>query len=236
MCPWRTSRQSARTPGGRSCRLRGRRRRRHTGLPNPGSGGAGGNGGRGGNGGGGGGSGGGDLDNLPGAGGGGGSGHADAGATDPRLESGVNRGDGRAVITWRYDTTLALTVHTTRSPVGRPVIVTTEVTSAAGGTPTGPVVLLDGDTPLGSAPLTVGRAVLRAPALKPGSHAISARYEGDALHHPGSTPEPLLVTVGSGRPCQKGTHEGLLTGSAGYTSAPEAQGPVVRGPGRGPCR
>ncbi|MFB7612213.1 Ig-like domain-containing protein [Streptomyces gardneri] len=216
----------------------------NTGLPNPGSGGAGGNGGRGGNGGGGGGggwfgggggSGGGNPDNLPGAGGGGGSSHADPATTEARLETGANRGNGRAVITWRYDTNTALTVDTTTPLFGRPTTVTTEVTSAAGGTPTGTVVLLDGDTPLGSAPLTDGRAVLRTPVLRPGSHAISARYEGDALHHPGNSPEPSLVTVGFSRPCQTEAHEGPLTVSAGESlclaAGAHQSGPVRIEPG-----
>ncbi|MEU6985664.1 hypothetical protein ABZ946_19885 [Streptomyces sp. NPDC046324] len=140
----------------------------NTGLPNPGSGGAGGNGGRGGNGGGGGGggwfgggggSGGGNPDNLPGAGGGGGSGHADPTTTGASLTSGVHRGDGRAALTWRYDTSLALTADTTTPLYGRSTTVTATVTSPAGSTPSGSVAFLDGDAPLGTVPLADGRAV-----------------------------------------------------------------------------
>ncbi|HEY9369403.1 Ig-like domain-containing protein, partial [Streptomyces sp.] len=149
------------------------------------------------------------------AGGGGGSGHADPSAAEVSLAPGVNRGDGRAVITWRYDTVLALTVDTTTPLYGHSTTVTAEVTSSAGATPTGSVVLFDGDAPLGTAPLTDGRAVLRTPVLRPGSHAITARYEGDPLHRASSSPEPVAVTVGFSRPCLTGHHEGALTVAAG---------------------
>ncbi|WP_030690417.1 Ig-like domain-containing protein [Streptomyces globisporus] len=99
----------------------------------------------------------------------------------------------------------------------------------------GDVVLLDGDTPLGTVPLTGGRAVLRTPVLRPGSHTITARYEGDLLHHPGSTPQPLMLTVGFSRPCRTGTHEGPLTVPAGESlclaAGARQNGPVRIEPG-----
>ncbi|MFE5486421.1 Ig-like domain-containing protein [Streptomyces sp. NPDC056527] len=196
----------------------------NTGLPNPGSGGAGGNGGRGGNGGGGGGggwfgggggSGGGNPDNLPGAGGGGGSGYAAPLTTGAELTAGVNQGSGRALLTWRYDTTLALAADTATPLYGHATTLTAEVTASAGGTPTGSVVFLDGDAPLGTAPLTDGQAVWRTPVLRPGSHAITARYEGDPLYGASGSPQPVGVTVGFSRPCLTGHHTGPLTVSAG---------------------
>ncbi|MFE5935580.1 Ig-like domain-containing protein [Streptomyces sp. NPDC056470] len=216
----------------------------NSGLPNPGSGGAGGNGGRGGNGGGGGGggwfgggggSGGGNPDNLPGAGGGGGSGYAGPATTGARLTSGVHRGNGMAALTWRYDTSLALTVDTTTPLYGRSATVTAVVTSPAGGTPTGSVTLLDGDAPLGTVPLTDGRALWRTPVLRPGGHTLTARYEGDPLHSPSATPQPVAVTVGFSRPCLTGHHEGPLTVRAGESlclaAGAQQSGPVRIEPG-----
>ncbi|MEV6953668.1 Ig-like domain-containing protein [Streptomyces sp. NPDC051183] len=216
----------------------------NTGLPNPGSGGAGGNGGRGGNGGGGGGggyfgggggSGGGNPDNLPGAGGGGGSGYATPLATGVSLIAGINRGNGRAAISWRYDTTLTLTADTTTPLYGHSATLTAQVTSPAGGAPTGSVVLLDGDTPLGTVPLTDGRAVLRTQVLRPGSHSITARYEGGPLHAPSGSPEPVPLTVGFSRPCLTGTLEGPLTVAAGESlclgAGARQTGPVRIEPG-----
>ncbi|MET9958084.1 Ig-like domain-containing protein [Streptomyces sp. NPDC006326] len=216
----------------------------NTGLPNPGSGGAGGNGGRGGNGGGGGGggwfgggggSGGGNPDNLPAAGGGGGSAYAAPTATAVSLDSGVNRGNGRAVISWRYDTALALTADATGLLYGHPATLTADVTSASGGHPTGSVAFFEGDLPLGTVPLTDGRAVLRTPVLRPGNHAITARYEGDALHSPAGGQEPLALTIGFSRPCLTGPHEGPLTVAAGESlclgTGAQQSGPVRIEPG-----
>ncbi|MCT4357076.1 Ig-like domain-containing protein [Streptomyces sp. Je 1-79] len=216
----------------------------NTGLPNPGSGGAGGNGGRGGNGGGGGGggwfgggggSGGGNPDNLPGAGGGGGSGHAGPTATGASLTPGVNRGNGRAALTWRYDPVLALAADTTTPLYGHSTTVTAAVTSPSGSTPAGDVVFLDGDTLLATVPLADGRAVLRTAALRPGGHAISARYEGDPLHSASSGPEPVAVTVGFSRPCLTGRHVGPLTVRAGESlclaAGARQTGPVRIDPG-----
>ncbi|MFF5933996.1 Ig-like domain-containing protein [Streptomyces sp. NPDC012508] len=206
----------------------------NTGLPNPGSGGNGGGGGGGGWFGGGGGSGGGNPDNLPGAGGGGGSGYAGPATIGARLTSGVHRGNGRAALTWRYDTSLALTADTTTPLYGRSTTLTATVTSP-GPTPSGGVAFFDGDAPLGTVPLTDGRAVFRTPVLRPGSHALTARYEGDRAHHASGTPEPVAVTVGFSRPCLTGRHVGPLTARAGESlclaAGAQQYGPVRIEPG-----
>ncbi|MGW7366837.1 Ig-like domain-containing protein [Streptomyces sp. NPDC054841] len=148
---------------------------------------------------------------------------------------GVNRGNGRAAVSWRYDTSLTLTADVTTPLYGHSATLTAEVRSPVGGTPAGSVVVLDGDTPLGTVPLTAGRAVLRTPVLRPGSHSITARYEGDPRHAPSSSPEPVALTVGFSRPCLTGTLEGPLTVAAGESvclgAGARQTGPVRIEPG-----
>ncbi|WP_328928791.1 Ig-like domain-containing protein [Streptomyces sp. NBC_00190] len=174
-------------------------------------------------------------DNLPGAGGGGGSGYAAPTATAASLTSGDNRGNGRAAISWRYDTTLTLTTDGTDLLYGHSATLTAEVTSPAGGAPAGSVAFLDGDEPLGTLTLTDGRAVFHTPVLRPGSHSITARYEGAALYTPSSSPEPVAVTVGFSRPCLTGSQEGPLTVVAGESlclgAGARQSGPVRIEPG-----
>ncbi|QES46774.1 hypothetical protein DEJ50_01805 [Streptomyces venezuelae] len=198
----------------------------NTGLPNPGSGGPGGNGSRGGNGGGGGGggwfgggggSGGGNPDNLPGAGGGGGSGYAAPTATGVSLRPGVNPGNGRAVVTFRYGSSVRVVPDTVAPLFGHPVTFTATVDpgNPGAGTPTGTVEFRDGPVLLAEVPLEDGRARFRTGALRPGSHAITARFGGDPAFEPAATAEPAGVTVGFSRPCLTGPQAGSLTVAAG---------------------
>ncbi|MCX5197072.1 Ig-like domain-containing protein [Streptomyces sp. NBC_00249] len=194
--------------------------------PNPGSGGSGGNGGRGGNGGGGGGggyfaggggSGGGNPGNLYGAGGGGGSGFAAPTAAGATLTRGVNHGDGKAVVTFRYGTSVTVTPDTATPLFGRPVTLTATVAPANpdAGTPGGQVTFFDGTTPLGTATLDGGRASIRTGTLQPAAHPVTARYSGDAAFTPGATAAPTEVTVGFTGPCLTTAHTGPLTVASG---------------------
>ncbi|MFG2292116.1 Ig-like domain-containing protein [Streptomyces sp. NPDC048603] len=196
------------------------------GTVNPGSGGAGGNGARGGNGGGGGGggwhgggggSGGGNPDNLYGAGGGGGSGHAADSVRDATLRAGVQQGNGKAVITFRYGSTVRLASDESAPLFGRPVTLTATVDAAnpAAGTPAGTVEFRDGETVLGTATLENGRARLRTGTLQPGAHSFTARFSGGEALEPAVTPAPTQVTVGFSGPCLTGSHRGALTVGAG---------------------
>ncbi|MFE5807095.1 Ig-like domain-containing protein [Streptomyces sp. NPDC056491] len=216
----------------------------NTGQPNPGSGGPGGNGARGGNGGGGGGggyfgggggSGGGNPDNLYGAGGGGGSGFAAPAATDVSLLPGVNRGNGRAVVSFRYTATLTVAADTAAPLFGHPVTLTAAVSAGGQVTPGGTVTFFDGTTPLATVPLDGGRALLRTAALRPGPHAITASYGGDTSHAPGATAVPSEVTVGFSRPCITTARVGTLTVAAGQAlciaSGGSQTGPVKVAPG-----
>ncbi|GGV24749.1 hypothetical protein GCM10010495_45480 [Kitasatospora herbaricolor] len=198
----------------------------NTGLVNPGSGGPGGNGGRGGNGGGGGGggwfggaggSGGGNPGNLYGAGGGGGSSFATPAASGVALLPGVNHGDGKAVVSFRYGTSVSLAASSESPLFGHSVSLTATVGAAdrAAGTPGGAVTFRDGPTVLATVPLTAGRAVLSTGGLRPGAHAIAAGYGGDPAFAPSATAEPAPVTVGFSRPCVTTAHLGPLTVAAG---------------------
>ncbi|MFD5624201.1 Ig-like domain-containing protein [Streptomyces yangpuensis] len=218
----------------------------NTGLPNPGSGGPGGNGARGGNGGGGGGggwfgggggSGGGNPDNLYGAGGGGGSGYAAPSATGVSLVPGVNRGNGRAIVSFRYDTSLSMAADTDAPLFGHAVTLTATATPAnpAAGAPTGSVTFHDGAERLATVPLDGGRAELRTGALRPGAHSITASYDGDAGHAPSTTATPAPVTVGFSRPCITTPRHGTLNVAAGeavcIASGGSRTGPVTVAPG-----
>ncbi|MEU9255008.1 Ig-like domain-containing protein [Streptomyces sp. NPDC048270] len=218
-----------------------------TGLPNPGSGGPGGNGARGGNGGGGGGgghfgggggSGGGNPGNLYGAGGGGGSSFAAAAATDVSLLAGVHRGNGKAIVTFRYGTAVTVAADTAAPLFGHPVTLTAAVASAnpAAGTPGGTVTFSDGARDLATVPLDgAGRARFRTGTLQPGGHPITARYSGDPGHTPGATAEPAAVTVGFSEPCLTTAHHGALTVPAGralcIAAGGSQTGPVTVRPG-----
>lgn len=221
----------------------------HTGQPNPGSGGTGGNGGRGGNGGGGGGggwfgggggSGGGNPGNLYGAGGGGGSGYAapaEAGVSEASLEPGVQHGDGKAVVSFRYGTSTTLTTDTTTPLFGHAVALTATVTGAENpaAAPGGSVTFSEGTTPLATVGLDGGRARFTTSALGPGTHRISATHTPDADHTASSTGEPAEVTVGFSRPCITTDHRGPLTVAAGESlciaSGGSQSGPLTVRPG-----
>ncbi|WP_457028640.1 Ig-like domain-containing protein [Kitasatospora sp. P5_F3] len=218
----------------------------NTGLPNPGSGGAGGNGGRGGNGGGGGGggyfggaggSGGGNPDNLPGAGGGGGSGYAAASAADAVLAPGVNHGNGRAVVSFRYGTSVALAADTSTPLFGHAVtfIATVAPANPAAGTPEGAVTFSDGATALATVPLSAGQAAFRAEGFQPGVHAVTATYGGAPGFVPSTTAGPRQVTVGFSRPCLTTAHHGPLTVAAGeaicLAAGASQSGPLTVRPG-----
>ncbi|MEU9993252.1 Ig-like domain-containing protein [Streptomyces sp. NPDC048045] len=196
----------------------------NTGLPNPGSGGTGGNGARGGNGGGGGGggyfgggggSGGGNPGNLYGAGGGGGSSYATPAAFEARLLQGVNHGAGRAVVSFRYGTSVSLLADTPAPLFGHAVTLTAVVDPANAGTPGGTVTFSDGPAPLATVPLDHGRARFTTAGLRPGHHAITAAYSGDPVFAPSTTGEPTDLTVGFSRPCLDTAHHGGLTVDAG---------------------
>ncbi len=218
----------------------------NTGQVNPGSGGTGGNGGGGGNGsggggggyfGGGGGSGGGDPGNFYGAGGGGGSGYVTPAATGVSLVPGVNHGNGKAIVSFRYGTSIVLTPSTSIPLFGHAVTVTATADSAnpAAGTPTGTVTFSDGATALATVPLSAGQASFSTSKLQPGSHLITASYSGESSFMPSITAGSADVTVGFSQPCVTGPRRGPLTVAAGQSlcigPGGKQDGPVTVQPG-----
>jgi hypothetical protein len=93
----------------------------------------------------------------------------------------------------RTVTTAALSV--TRRGLAEVVTLTISVSGGAPGVapPTGTVTLLDGVTPLGSARLLQGRAVITA-ALAPGAHLVTAVYGGDGTFL--ASRAPAIAVVG----------------------------------------
>jgi hypothetical protein len=91
-------------------------------------------------------------------------------------------------------TTTTATVTRTSAKLGQTVRLTADV---AGGstTPTGGVLLLQGDRRLGSADLSSGSAILTvlAARLGVGTHTLTVRYAGDATHAPSQ--DTVQITV-----------------------------------------
>nr|WP_275900843.1 Ig-like domain repeat protein [Paenibacillus periandrae] len=73
----------------------------------------------------------------------------------------------------------SLTFSSNSSAYGESVTMNALVTSSRGGEPTGMVTFKDGDTILGSASLSGGRAAISITSLSAGNHSIKAEYTGD---------------------------------------------------------
>jgi hypothetical protein len=93
--------------------------------------------------------------------------------------------------------TTVLTSSPNPSSSGRPVVLSTTVTSSGAGTPTGTVTFEDSSTVLGTAPLdSSGRATFTTAGLAAGTHTITAVYSGGPAVLP-SISTPLVQTVSS---------------------------------------
>ena len=86
-------------------------------------------------------------------------------------------------------TSTALTSSQNPSILGEPVTFTAQVTPPAAA---GAVVFKDGETTLGSAPIS-GSAMLTVSTLPAGARSITAVYQGDSVHN--SNTSPLLTQV-----------------------------------------
>jgi hypothetical protein len=90
-------------------------------------------------------------------------------------------------------TTTTLSDPPPATPFGNPVDLTAKVT-ANSGTPTGTVEFFDGATSLGTETLQAGIAVKSIFTLGPGSHIITATYNGDG-YYTVSTSNSIFVNV-----------------------------------------
>jgi hypothetical protein len=81
----------------------------------------------------------------------------------------------------RDGTSAAITSAVNPSAFGQSVTFTATVKalSPGSGTPSGSVTFMEGSTPLGSAPLSSGKATFHTGSLVTGSHSITAVYNGD---------------------------------------------------------
>jgi Leucine-rich repeat (LRR) protein len=103
----------------------------------------------------------------------------------------VDGGDATFTTAPCTPTTVALSSSPNPSIGGATVVLAATV---IGGAPTGSVTFLDGATSLGNVGLDgSGRAMLATSGLGIGSHALVARYSGDATHAPSSS--GILVQV-----------------------------------------
>ena len=110
-------------------------------------------------------------------------------------------------------TSTTLAPDTATPLFGHSVTLTANVTSAdpAAGTPDGTVTFFDGTTPLSTVALANGQASFTTSKLQPGSHSITASYNGTASFLASTTTAPTVVTVGFSQPCITATHGGPLT-------------------------
>jgi predicted outer membrane repeat protein len=96
-----------------------------------------------------------------------------------------------------FETETALTFDVNLSDYGKVVTFTAEVTSPDGSIPTGTVSFYDDGLLLGKALLDNGTAVFSMSSLSGGTHAITARYEGDDIHEDSTSNEVLHEVIGS---------------------------------------
>ena len=73
------------------------------------------------------------------------------------------------------------------------VSLTAVITPAQNGTPTGTVTFYDGTTALGTAALSLDKAVLKFAKLATGSHSLTAAYSGDSVFQPSTSPVVIQV-------------------------------------------
>ena len=94
-------------------------------------------------------------------------------------------------------TTTSLSASATQLTSGQSVTFTASIAPESGsGTPTGSATFLDGQTQIGTSPLSAGSSTFTSIGLTAGTHSITATYSGDATYA-GSTSAPVSITVGA---------------------------------------
>ena len=101
-------------------------------------------------------------------------------------------------------TSTSLTSTPNPSVVGQ-VVTFTAVVSSSSGTPVGSVIFFDGSASLGGTSLTNGTAVLSTSSLSPGSHSITAAYQGSGQFEPSTSAVLTQVVNGNVRVPSKTT-------------------------------
>ena len=113
-------------------------------------------------------------------------------------------------------TTTSLVVTPSNPTVGQAVQLKATVSPARGsGVPTGTMVFQDGNSTLGTVPLTMGAALLDVSTLSVGTHAVTAVYSGDAGDVTSSAPaQTILVAALTTSPPVTGDYSLTLSQSA----------------------
>jgi hypothetical protein len=94
-------------------------------------------------------------------------------------------------------TTTSLVASATQLTTGQSVTFTASIAPQSGSvTPTGSAAFLDGQTQIGTSPLSAGSSTFTSTSLSAGTHSITATYSGDATYA-GSTSAPVSITVGT---------------------------------------
>ena len=97
-------------------------------------------------------------------------------------------------------TTTSLTASATQLTTGQSVTFTATIApQSRSGVPTGSATFLDGQTQIGTSPLSAGISSFTSASLSAGTHSITATYSGDATYA-GSTSAPISITVGAAVP------------------------------------
>jgi hypothetical protein len=92
-------------------------------------------------------------------------------------------------------TTTSLAASTTQLTSGQSVTFTASIAPQSGsGTPTGSATFLDGQTQIGTSPISAGTSSFTSTSLPAGTHSITATYSGDAIYAE-STSTPVSITV-----------------------------------------
>ncbi len=97
----------------------------------------------------------------------------------------------------KADTSIALTGPSSAVDFGSSVPISAAVSAVApgAGTPTGTLTLYEGAQNLGSGTLSGGQVTISVPDLLPGSHNVTAVYNGDGNFNGSSSSTPLAITL-----------------------------------------
>jgi hypothetical protein len=127
-------------------------------------------------------------------------------------------------------TSLTLALSSYATSYGQSVTMTSNVTGAFGGSPTGTITFLDGSTALGTATMTNGSAQFTISTLPPANHFITAKYNGDT-NFAGNTSGQATLAVSQATTT---TSAGVDVNPATYGQTVTLSASVQTGSGTGP--
>ena len=126
-------------------------------------------------------------------------------------------------------TTIALALSANPSALDQSVTLTATVTSGS-GTPTGPVLFMDGTNPLQTVLLNAGVASVYVPTVAIGSHTITATYQPGYMGFAGSTASVnQIVLAGSSTAVGSSLNPSVLSQSVTFTATVTSSGGTPTG-------